>query len=108
MCPSGSFTIKVEAPHLSQCLEKRNAGGLEFEEELLDLRVRMHRHIGRQQALPISQLRVHDRGIDTSEVEPTCVSSDLRVERRLSVDEYSLPPELLRKKITRCLDIGNK
>jgi hypothetical protein len=75
--------MKVQAPHgsvLSVLKKKENAGNLKFEKKPFDLLRRIHRHIGRQQALPVPQLRVDDRIVDAFEVEQTLVPSYLRIE----------------------------
>ena len=47
-----------------QRLEERDAGGLELEEQLLDLIGGIYRHGGRQQFLAISELGIYHWAID--------------------------------------------
>ena len=64
------------------------SGSLKLKEELLCFLGSICLHIGRQQALPIPQLGVCDRVVDTFQIEQTSVSFYLGIKRRLAINEY--------------------
>ena len=108
--PSGSLTMKVLAPQGSflQRLEERHARGLELEEQLLDLLVRIEPHVGRQQALAVPEAGSMTGCVHVLEVEEAAVALHLGVERRLAVDEDDGEAELLREEVAGRLDVGDE
>src|SRR5712664_2397216 len=97
------------APGLAlERLEKRHAGGLKLEEQLLDLRRRSNRERGGQQFLAVSYDGIDHRLLDASQVDQCGIAPDLRIERRLAIGERDGEAELAGEEIARQLDVGDK
>jgi hypothetical protein len=75
-------------------LKERNARRLEFEEQLLDLFMRLDAHVGGQQALFVSECGVHHGIVDGLQIEQPLVSLDLSVKGWLAVDKDDGEAEL--------------
>src|SRR5262245_18884893 len=93
---------------LPERLEECNPCALEFEEQPLDLLGRVDAHVGRQEALAISELGIDDGIVDALEIEDAIVPLDLGIERRLAVDEHDRKAESLREEIAGRLDISDE
>src|SRR5262245_5312626 len=94
--------------HELERLEERDAGGLEFEKETLDLLGAVDAALGRQQLLALPILGVDDRTIDVVEYERRSIAHDVRIERRLAMEDRDLEAELPGVEITRRLDVGDE
>src|SRR5262249_39047412 len=94
--------------HPLQRLEERHAGSLEFEKELLDLFRGVDACPGRKQPLAVPQLGVKDGTIDVVQNERRPIARDMRIERRLAIQDRDLEAELLGIEIARRLDVGDE
>src|SRR5882672_1041827 len=94
--------------HELERLEERDAGGLEFEKETLDLVGGFDATLGRQEPLALAIGGVDDRTIDAVENERRSVARNVGIEGRLAIEDRNLEAELLSVEVTRRFDVGDE
>ena len=102
--------MKFLAPHGSflKRLVEAHPGGLEIEEQLLDLGCAVDGDRGGQQMLALADVADEHRLADQPQREPRVVAPDLSVERRIAIDEVDRKAELAGEEIARRLDVGRR
>ena len=83
-------------------------GGLEIQEQLLDLFRRFDGDRGGKQMLALPDVADEHRLADQPQRELRIVAPDLSVKGRIAMDEVDRKAELAREEITRRVDVGHE